>query len=283
MMTDLLLVVAFISIVVTAGLFIVRRADRNLEDSTWKDLRLKGANSKLRFNSVLLDGLPDVVRRYFQFTIKPNATLHAVAEISISGEFGLGDSNKHKYFPMRAHQLLAPPYGLVWKVVAGKGLSKIVGSDGIDCDHSWTRFWVWGILPLVRAGENEDHLRSAFGRVVAESVFWAPAALLPENGVTWREIDNDTAEASMAYGNHHQTVNITVAANGMPTKVVIQRWSNANPQKRYQLQSFGGYLSAFQEFSGYVLPTIIEGGNFIDTADYFPFYKARVVDLKFVD
>jgi len=30
------------------------------------------------------------------------------------------------------------------------------------------------------------------------------------------------------------------------------------------------------------MPTRVEGGNFIDTEDYFPFYKAVVEDIRFI-
>lgn len=274
--------VVVISLIVLA-LGLVRRHDQNVQQSTWNTLSQTKNYNRQCFNTELLAGLPDTARRYFEFSIKPGSALYFVSEIHMQGEISLGTRDNPNYLPMRAEQILAPPFGLVWKLSAGKGLIRFSGSDGIDDNHSWTRFWLWGLLPVARAGENENHRRSAFGRVVAESVFWAPAALLPQNGVTWLELDKNTARASIVFGNTEQTVDITVADNGMPTKVVIPRWSDANPQKTFQLQPFGGYLSEFQEFSGYRLPTVVEGGNFIDTDDYFPFYKVRVVELNFID
>jgi len=79
-----------------------------------------------------------------------------------------------------------------------------------------------------------------------------------------------------------QTVDITVADDGCPTTVVIPRWSNANADKSYRLQPFGGYLSEFRDFDGYRLPTRVEGGNFIGTDGYFPFYKAIVDAIRFI-
>lgn len=77
--------------------------------------------------------------------------------------------------------------------------------------------------------------------MVAEGAFWTPAALLP--------------------GKH-------------------VRWSNENPDRRYRLQPFGGYLADFREFGGYRLPASVEGGNHFGTDAYFPFYKATVTEVR---
>jgi hypothetical protein len=183
---------------------------------------------------------------------------------------------------MQAEQILAPPYGLLWKLSAGRGALRISGSDGFDGEISWVRFWLLKTLPIVRAGGTRDHARAAFGRVVAEAVFWAPAALLPQHGVTWEAVDADTARATVAYNGMTQSVDVTLAQDGQPTTVVIARWSDANADKVYRLQPFGGHLSEFRDFDGYRLATRVEGGNFIGTADYFPFYKANVDELRFV-
>lgn len=113
-------------------------------------------------------------------------------------------------------------------------------------------------------------------------MFWAPAARLPNDHVTWEAVDADTARATVAFNEISQTVDVTVADNGRPTMVVIPRWSDANAERTYRLQPFGGYLSEFRDFDGYRLPTRVEGGNFIGTDEYFPFYKVTVESIRFV-
>jgi len=63
--------------------------------------------------------------------------------------------------------------------------------------------------------------------------------------------------------------------------VVIPRWSNANPEKEWRLQPFGGTLSEFKMFDGFNIATRIDGGNFFGTDDYFPFYRAKVESIHF--
>lgn len=272
-----------ITVLVFAGLQAWRWSDDRRIAYVWCQLEGRARTAPAVFQPAMVDSLPEPARRFFLYTIKPGAPLRTVVEIWTSGEIGLGTSKEPKYMPMHARQILAPPHGLVWKVQAGRSAVRISGSEGFDGKRSWGRFWLLGSIPVVRAGGGPDHARAAFGRLVAESVFWAPAALLPHNEVTWEAVGVDTARASLSYKGLTQTVDITVDEAGRPTRVVIPRWSNANPEKTYRIQPFGGYLSAFREFDGYTLPTRIEGGNFIGTEDYFPFYKARVENVRFTD
>lgn len=280
-MTTILVLASFPSAVI-AGLVIWRWSDELRANRAWADLARMAPSRPPLFDPAMVESLPEPARRFFRFSIRPGAALSTVAEIRMRGELALGTRERPNYLPMRGHQILAPPYGLVWKLTAGRGALRLSGSDGLRGGGSWVRFWLLGLIPLIRAGGDPDHARSAFGRVAAESVFFAPAALLPQNGVTWRAVSADVARATISRDNMTQTVDINVDGNGAPVMVELPRWSNANPEKVYRTQPFGGYLSEFRNFRGFTLPTRIEGGNFIGTTDYFPFYKAVVEDVRII-
>lgn len=275
-----LLVVLVLAAAVLA-LQLWRLVDLRTADRAWQRLLPSAPAGPARFDPRLVAGLPEPARRYFLFAIRPGARLAPVALITMSGELGLGTKEAPGYVPMRAEQVLAPPHGLVWKVRAGSGLARVTGADGLAGGRSWVRFWLMGLVPVVRAGGDADHRRSAFGRVTAEAAIWAPAALLPQNGVAWEALDADTARAAVTHRGLTQTVDIRVDAEGRPLWVVIPRWSDANPDRTYRVQPFGGHLADFRAFDGYVLPTRVEGGNFFGTPDYFPFYKAKVESIRF--
>lgn len=133
---------------------------------------------------------------------------------------------------------------------------------------------------MARVGADPDHLRSSFARVIAEAAFWTPAFLLPRPGVAWTTVDEDTARVTVTQGGLTQDVDIRVDRNGQPLSVSMQRWTNANADKVYRLQPFGGELSDFRCVSGYRLPFRVDGGNFFGTPQYFAFYRARVLDLS---
>lgn len=277
----ILVIVLLFLLGLVVGLRAWRWSDRRQAAQSWANLERLGQGAASTFDPSSVGNLPEPARRYFLYTMEAGAVISTVTEISMSGEIGLGTKSRPNYLPMRARQVLAPPHGLVWNVNAGRGLMRFSGSDGFASGASWVRFWLLNAIPIVRAGGSRDHARAAFGRVVAEAVFWAPAALLPGDNVSWAAVSADVARATVRYKEFLQTVDVTVAEDGQPTMVVIPRWSDANPEKTYQLQPFGGFLSEFQNFDGYTLPTRVEGGNFIGTEAYFPFYKARVDCLRF--
>jgi hypothetical protein len=252
-----------------------RALDRLADRRAWRALVDAADGAVPRFDEALITDLPAPAQRYFRYTIAPGTPLHSAVELRMTGELGLGTRAAPGYRPMRAHQLLAPPHGLVWRLDYGA----VGGSDAALPDRAWTRFWLWHVVPVVRVC-SDDHRRSAFGRVVAEAAFWSPASLLPGPFVRWEAQGDDTARAVVHYGGFTQAVEITVAADGAPRRVVIRRWSNANPARVYREQPFGGELSEFRDFGGYRLPTRVEGGNHFGTPDYFAFFKARVTAAR---
>ncbi|QOR39989.1 hypothetical protein HNO52_16780 [Billgrantia diversa] len=260
-----------------------RLADNRAMDTAWAWLQSQAPATVETFDPAMVEGLPDAARRYFLYTIAPGTPLHVVSEIHMTGELGLGDKQAPGYRPMRAHQILAPPHGFIWRIRAGSGFMQLSGSDGMANGRSWTRFWLNGTLPVARAGSDDNHLRSSFGRVAGEAAFWTPAGLLPQHGVRWEETDEpNLARAVITHGTLEQAIEIAVAEDGRPIWVQFQRWSNAKPEKEWRLQPFGGYLDDFRNFDGFTLPTRVDGGNHFGTEAYFPFFRARVEEVRFL-
>lgn len=228
------------------------------------------------FAAKSLSGLPEPARRYFTHPIRPGTPRLPVPEIEMGGRFGLGMRKDPRLQPMRARQILAAPEGFLWKMRTRGGM-RLSGSDS----GRWTRFRLWGLVPVVRRGGDADHARSAFGRCVAEAVIRAPAALLPGTGATWEAVDGDTARVTVRRGDLAQAVDVALDREGCPRQVSFRRWSDANPDKVFRRQPFGGYLSDFREVAGYRLPFRVEAGNMFGTDAYFPFFQAEVTAIRF--
>jgi hypothetical protein len=252
-----------------------RQWDRQREQAGWQRLIALQAGSRQTFRPAMVDSLPEPAQRYFHYTIKAGTPLARVVEVHMAGEIGLGTREAPKYRPLRARQILSPPHGFLWSIRSGA----ISGSDGALPEGSWTRFWLWNLIPVARA-TGPDHYRSSFGRLVADSALWAPASLLPGEGVAWEALGENCARVTLRHGTLEQAVDVHVNAEGAPVRVVLQRWSDANPQRLYRLQPFGGDLSEFREFAGYRLPTRVVAGNHYGTAAYFPFFKVNVSAVR---
>lgn len=273
-----LIIVLAISFLVLAAW---RWTDLRADASAWRQLARFQPTEPLLFDPAMIAGLPEPAQRFFTFSIRTGTPLYTVAEIEMTGDFSLGSKDAPDYMPMNARQIIAAPHGSVWQVGAGQVPMRMSGSDGSLKGESWSRFWLLVLIPVLRAGGDRDHARSALGRFVAEALFWTPAALLPSDRVTWEAVDASTARATVQYDGFTQSVEISVDAAGAPQTIVFERWSNANPSQTYQLQPFGGHLSQFKLVEGFVLPMRVEAGNFFGTDDYFPFFRANVNKISF--
>lgn len=258
------------------ALLSLRLYDRYADNAEWKRLTGFQPDNPPQYDPQVVAELPEPAQRYFNFMIAPGTPLLPVVEIDMGGQFSLGNRDAPNYQTMEAHQILAAPQGFVWQL----HLPGMVPVSGSDSGH-WTRFRILGMIPVARMGGDLDHTRSAYGRYVAESVFWAPAAVLPGPGVSWEEVDANTARVTIRHGSLSQAVNVRVDAEGRPVEVSFMRWSNANPDKTFRLQPFGGTLSDFREVQGYRLPFKVDAGNMFGTDDYFVFFKARVTAIRF--
>jgi hypothetical protein len=260
-----------------AVLALWRQADRRADRAEMERLIGLQPRDPRSFSRDMVAGLPDPARRFFTFAIAEGTPLHTVARIEMEGQFGMGDKADPRYMAMRAIQVLAAPEGFVWAMSGGTWAMRMGGSD----TGRWTRFWLYGLVPVARFGGTPDHTRSAFGRYVAEAIFWTPAAVLPGPDVTWEQVSESVARVTMRRGDQAQSVDVTVDPEGRPLHVSFMRWSDANADKVHRLQPFGGYLSEFRAFGGYTLPTHVEAGNMFGTDAYFPFFIADITDIYF--
>ena len=224
------------------ALMLLRLLDWRADRAEWLRLAALQPANPMRFDPAMVADLPEPAQRFFKFAIAPGAPLLSVAEIDMGGQFSLGTKDAPNYRRMQAQQILAAPHGFVWRMRL-PGWAPVSGSDTGSDSRSWTRFSIFGLIPVARLGGDADHLRSAYGRYVAEAVFWTPAVLLPGPDVAWRGVDQNTACVTVTRGALSQAVDVTVNAEGQPVAVVFMRWSNANPEKQYRLQPFGGLLS----------------------------------------
>lgn len=271
-MVSILLILGF----VLFALAVLRVWDERADRLEWTRLAASQPTKPAVYERVMVADLPEPAQRYFNFAIKPGTPLLSVAEIDMKGEFSLGTRDKPNYQAMDARQILAAPTGFVWKLKM-PGVVPVAGSD----TGSWTRFRIFGLIPVVHMGGDTDHARAAYGRYVAEALFWTPAALLPGPGVVWEALDEDSARVTVNHNELSQAVDIKVDAEGRLVLVHFMRWTNANPEKIHRLQPFGGYLSDFREVEGFRIPFDVEAGNMFGTEEYFPFFKAKVTAVRF--
>jgi hypothetical protein len=245
--------------------------------AVWDALLAQCDSAPPSYDPVMVADLPEIGQRYFAGAMAPGTSLRRVARLEMEGSLILNG----RELPMRADQLLAPLHGFVWRAVAGSGLIRFSGSDGYwNGRTSWTRFWLWGVLPVARIADTEDHARAAAARMLMESL-WAPAALLPQSGAVWTQTGADQAEVRFPEMQGVEPIYLTLDAAGRVLEMTTLRWSDANPERIYRLQPFGGRTLAYATVQGFTIPTAIEIGNLFGTPEYAPFFRARLTRVEY--
>ncbi|MCW3797574.1 hypothetical protein OMW55_07130 [Sphingomonas sp. BN140010] len=239
--------------------------------------------AQARFDEQMLAGLPEVAKRYLRHAIAPGTPLATTVELDMRGTFLLGDTAEAaRAYAMTARETLAPSRSaFLWQPRLVRGPVIITGSDGLHDGKAWTRFWVAGLVPVVNeVSSGPDLVRSAAFRAAAEAI-WVPSTLLPQAGARWRQVGPDQAEVSVPTVAGPIANRLTLAPDGRLLEVVGQRWSNANPDKVFRLQPFGGTVLAERRFGGFTVPARVSIGNHFGTPDFLPFFQAEITAARF--
>lgn len=225
--------------------------------------------------------LPEIAQRYFSHAIAPGTALFSVAELEMEGTFLLGEKERFQTYVMTARQVLRPPDQFVWMPRLRWGPLIITGSDGLASGDAWTRFWLFGAVPVAQECSSPDLVRSAQFRAAVEGALWLPTSLLPARGVHWEQIGVNDAKVTFCRVHPVVSLHMKLDAAGAVREVTGQRWSNANRHKQFQVQPFGGTIAAERTFQGLTIPTETSVGNHYGTEEYLPFFQAKIVHARF--
>ncbi|OOG28742.1 hypothetical protein B1C78_00675 [Thioalkalivibrio denitrificans] len=251
--------------------------DARSAQAVWDTLLAQREPAPESYDPAMVSELPEIAQRYFRTAIAPGTPLHGVARLEMEGSLILNS----REMPMQADQILAPPHGFVWRARAGTGWVRFAGSDGYRTGQtSWTRFWMWNVLPVARVADTEDHARAAAARMLMETV-WAPATLLPEAGAVWTQTGPHQAEIRFPTIPRVEPIHLTLDAAGRVLEMTTLRWSDANPERIYRLQPFGGRMLAHASHQGFTIPTAMEIGNLYGTPEYAPFFRAILTRVEY--
>lgn len=257
------------------------RAQIAAAEILWEEISESAAPSP-KFDLGMIDGLPEIGQRYFRHAIAVGTTLSEIVELTMSGEFMLGEKGATKVFAMEARQVLRGPNAFVWMPRLTSGPMVMTGRDSFLDGRGATQFCLWGFIPLVQGVDTPDINRSAAVRPAIEAV-WAPASLLPQNGAIWEQTGPDTTAITFENDPNTVRVELKLAADGAVQEIWAMRWSNANPDKIFQMQPFGGLVHGEATFGGFTIPSHIEVGNNFGSDAYFPFFVATLNNVEYRD
>lgn len=228
------------------------------------------------FTQAQVADLPEPVQRYFRHAIAPGTPLATSVHLTMRGSIRLAP--EQGWMPLQAEEILSTK-GFVWKATAGQGLMQMRGADYYTQGDGRMRFALWGLIPVINA-QNPDVIRSGKGRFVGE-FFWLPAALLPERGVRWQAIDQNTIQAGLKVDGKSMTLTFVIDDQGRLLQSSLLRWGNQTEDKQYTEIPFGGRYQAEATFGGYTIPSQMGAGWWFDTDRYFEFFRVTIEQATF--
>jgi hypothetical protein len=156
----------------------------------------------------------------------------------------------------------------------------VSGIDGLQDSHGRTRFWMFQAIPLVQTASTKGLDRSAATRPALEAI-WLPASLLPSNGAAWEQLGPDKARVTFGNQKYPIEMTLTIATDGRVADIVATRWSDANPERVFRLQPYGGTTEQEATFGGFTIPSVVHVGNHYGSDSYSAFFDARITEATF--
>jgi hypothetical protein len=275
MITKIISVIGiFLTIALLGLLFLQRKA--NIEVQRIEQTFQTRSSEPELFTQEMIRDLPEPVQRYFRHAIALGTPLSTSVRLTMQGKICLAP--EQAWMPLKAEEILSTK-GFIWKAIAGRGLMQMRGADYYTQGEGRMRFLLWGLIPVVNA-HSPDIIRSAVGRWAGE-YFWLPSALLPDQGVSWQAIDQNTIQASLKADEEPITLTFVIDEQGKLLQSFLPRWGDQTEDKHYTEIPFGGRYQAEATFGGYTIPTQMGAGWGFGTERYFEFIQTTVEQAQF--
>jgi hypothetical protein len=259
-----------------AGAWRWRRATETLVARVTAPPAMPGAT---RFDEAELEGLPEVVARYFHVVLRPGQPIVAVARLRQEGVFRGGGADDTWRAFTATQTFRARPPGFVWdaRIGMGPGVTAFV-RDAYAGRAGSMHAAAFGLVPVVSVSGTPEMAAGALQRYLAEAA-WFPTALLPGQGVRWTAIDRATARATLADGPTTVALDFRFAGTGEIEEVFTGgRFREAGG--RYELTPWGGRFRDYELREGMRVPASAEvwwrvGGREV------PYWRGRVTSAAF--
>jgi hypothetical protein len=220
--------------------------------------------------------LPAPVQCYFLHAIALGTPVASSVSLQMGGSFRMAQDKP--WMPMQAQEILSVK-GFVWKPVIGHGLLQFAGADYYTNGSGRMRFFLWGLIPIVNA-HSPDTARASIGRFAGELI-WLPSALLPQHGVSWQAIDENTIQASLKIDGEPVTLTLIIDADGKLLKLSVPRWGEHTEDGSFAYIPFGGEVQEERTFGGLTIPSQMAVGWWFGTDRYSEFFCATIEQAEF--
>lgn len=281
-MTSVALGIAAVLAVAAVGLVVSRiRRERRVEGlaRSLEGGSLEGGRSDGRFDPATVEDVPEPGRRYLLHALEPGAPLADSVRLEMAGSIRMARGEEP--VPMESEEVLAPDRGFVWTARMKKGPVTIRGFDACAEGEAEMRWWVAGLVPVVREA-GEELARSARGRLAGETALLVPSALLPSRGARWEAVDDSTARVRCEVHGETTELTLEIGPDGSLRRLSYPRW-NSDPKNGPvgRLPFVSDELGEERTFDGHTIPTRFRAGWRLGEEGEFPFFYPRIVGAEY--
>jgi len=155
--------------------------------------------------------VPEPVSRFFKHAFAAKQRIIRSARIRQTGQFFLNGS----WRPMQAEQLFsATRPAFQWDArISAAPLMPVYVRDAYVDGHGMMRADMLALYPMVNQAGVSELDSAALLRYLGEAA-WFPTRLLPGNGLSWRSVDDNAAEARLTDGRITVSLQFRVDAHG---------------------------------------------------------------------
>ncbi len=216
--------------------------------------------SALKFyNAKELEGLPAPVKRYFQTVLKDGQPIITAATVQHSGTFNMSETGENwKPFTSTQRVITHRP-GFDWdaRIIMFPGIAAHIHDAYID-GSGMLKVAVLGLIPVADLPATADLSKGEFMRFCFEAA-WYPTALLPSQGVVWKAVDAQSADATFTGAGITINVRFGFSADGLIDTVFAKERGRLVKGTMTQAPWLGHY-SNYAERSGMLVPIQSEVG-----------------------
>ncbi len=275
MITGILVVTGIVALLAIAWLHERARAEA-LRSSLFGYIAFNGPEP-VDFSS--LAALPPPVSRYFRRVLPEGQHLICSAGMRQFGQLRTAPQDK-RWFAFGAREDIVPAAkGFVWdariRLPFGAHLRVL---DSSIAGSASGRISLLSVFPLGTDAGTPELNAGALHRYLAEAV-WCPTALLPQSGVEWTAIDEQSALATLCAGDVQVSLEFRFNAAGEVSGIYTSgRFARMSGE--YKLLPWEGHFNDYQRISGILVPGHGEVGWHVD-GQLEIVWKGDILDIQY--
>ena len=272
--------ILFIALVLllAAVIFSARQTQRRVDSRLDKLADSAARAEPLSVDEAVLSLLPDPVARYFNHVFTDACAMNRLVRFTQTGQLKISPSSK-SWSPFKARCVVSEePPGFIWDATV-----RVMSIVPVRVEDSWqdgigagqVRFM--SAFSIAREEDISELNAGAMYRYLAESV-WHPTALLPQSGVQWEAVDENTAIAHLAKFGVSVSLEFRFNQQGEITGVYTEdRYGKFDG--RYVRHPWEGRFSDYRDFNGVKIPVKGEVGWHLPQG-WWLFWQGKIVAVE---